>query len=137
MPLSPLTPPEERIEEEEEQRKLKDWYLDVEKGELRNRKVTNKKALKQWIKKALKTARFRYLIYSDEYGSELEDAIGREASRDLIDTEIPRFIREALTIHDRISDITNVTTERKLKHTEITFKVVLEDGTVFDEGVTL
>lgn len=133
MALSPLRPPEQRIEVTDETQPNRDWYLDIETGELRNRKVERKQAIKQFIRKALKTARYRYLIYSDEYGCELEDAIGSVASDNLIYTEIPRFIREALIYDDRISDVTNFRIFRHPKYLRVEFTVRTVEGLINEE----
>lgn len=59
--------------------------------------VEQDEALKIWIHKALHTVRYRYLAYSDDYGTE-EDIIYQEAER---------FITEALMVNpyiDQVSD---------------------------------
>ena len=53
----------------------------------------------------LHTERYRYLIYTPDYGSELEGLIGRDPL--FVQSELKRRIREALMQDDRIEDVTN------------------------------
>ncbi|RXI38728.1 DUF2634 domain-containing protein [Clostridium tetani] len=62
-------------------------------------------ALKQAIYLILNTERYEYLIYSDDYGSELKGLIGKD--RDITESEYKRRIKEALIQDDRINNIDN------------------------------
>lgn len=62
-------------------------------------------ALKQAIYLILNTERYEYLIYSDDYGSELKSLIGKD--RDIAESEYKRRIKEALIQDDRINNIDN------------------------------
>lgn len=62
-------------------------------------------ALKQAIYLILNTERYEYLIYSDDYGSELKDLTGKE--KDIAESEYKRRIKEALIQDDRINNIDN------------------------------
>lgn len=74
-----------------------------------NFKIVEKdEALKVWIYKALKTERFRYGIYSWDYGSEIESLINKGFTVDLIKSEVERFITEALSLNEYIISINNV-----------------------------
>lgn len=69
--------------------------------------VEQDEALKIWIHKALHTVRYRYLAYSDDYGSELESLINYATEEDIIYQEAERFITEALMGNpyiDQVSD---------------------------------
>ena len=59
-------------------------------------------AVKQAIYKIINTERYKFLIYSWNYGIELEDLFGKPIPYVL--PEIPRRIKEALTQDDRIKD---------------------------------
>ncbi|MGF7045677.1 phage baseplate assembly protein W [Paenibacillus sp. DS2015] len=67
--------------------------------------VDGLEAIKQYVVKAIKTARFRFAIYDTDYGSEIDDLIGQDVSVALLDTEIPRAIKEAIIFDDRILDV--------------------------------
>lgn len=67
--------------------------------------IDNKKALEQSIYKALSTDRYRYLIYSFDYGIEIDDLIGEPIEYCIVD--IPRRIKECLSQDDRIISVDN------------------------------
>ena len=60
-------------------------------------------AVKQAIYKIINTERYKFLIYSWNYGVELEDLFGKPIPYVL--PEIPRRMKEALTQDDRIKDV--------------------------------
>lgn len=62
-------------------------------------------AVQQAVYKILNTERYEYVIYSWNYGVELDDLFGKPMPYVL--PEIPRRIREALVQDDRITDVTN------------------------------
>ncbi|TGE37636.1 DUF2634 domain-containing protein [Desulfosporosinus fructosivorans] len=83
------------------------WKLDANKDRIVG-KIDGLEAVMQASYKILLTPRFRHLIYSANYGSELEKLIGSNPV--FVQSEITRMIREALTQDDRISAIENVQT---------------------------
>lgn len=70
--------------------------------------VTGKEAVKVWIWKALYTARYRYEIYSKDYGSEFETLIGQAYTATLKEAEAPRYLRECLLINPYITAVRNI-----------------------------
>lgn len=60
-------------------------------------------AMKQAIYKILQTKRFEYLIYSWDYGIELNEIVGK--SFQVFTSEIKRIVREALMADSRITDV--------------------------------
>lgn len=60
-------------------------------------------ALKQAIELILETERYEYIIYSWNYGSEIKGLIGQD--KDIVESELKRRIREALTQDDRIDNV--------------------------------
>lgn len=58
--------------------------------------VYRAEALRIWIYKALKTARYRYTAYTDDYGSEIDDLIGASRALEVLKLELQRVIVEAL-----------------------------------------
>lgn len=57
-------------------------------------------AVKQFIVKALSTERFVHSIYSDNYGQEITNALVSG-----IELQVERWVREALLIDERITEI--------------------------------
>lgn len=72
-------------------------------------------AMKQAIFKILSTERFAYLIYSWNYGIELNAVVGK--SYPVFSSEIKRVIREALLADSRITDVTDFTVTQIDKRT--------------------
>lgn len=114
----------------------KTWRIDFEGNRIRGM-ADGEQALRQFIRKAIETTRNRFIIYDDQYGCELDDLIGQNVSTELIETEIPRLIREALIYDDRVSDVTNIEITRTGSDLNITFTVELVSGDYITEGVTV
>ena len=72
------------------------YALDLDRGRIIG-KVDGLKATEQAIRKALITPRWKCLVYDNQYGSELKNEItAKDASRELIETEIPRMVEDCL-----------------------------------------
>ena len=67
--------------------------------------VDETEAMKQAIIKILMTERFSYLIYSWDYGTELNAVVGK--SYHVFSSEIKRVIKEALLADSRITGVTD------------------------------
>lgn len=65
----------------------------------------NLEAIKQTIFKILNTERYKYIIYSWNYGIELADLFGKPFR--YVCPEIERRVKEALLQDDRITDLTD------------------------------
>ena len=78
----------------------KTYRLDFENGRCVGL-VDGIEAIKQSIFKMLSTDRFKYLIYSDNYG--FENLVGKE--RLLVQAELPRRIKEAVLQDERVTDV--------------------------------
>lgn len=138
MALSPLRPAEERaVEVAPTPQPSRTYALNFDTGEVGGM-VDGEAAIRQAIRKAIVTARFRYLIYGHEhlYGCELEDLIGQDLPIELLNAEIPRLIQEALLVDDRITDVYNFTITREGDGLYVSFFVDTADGTLREE-VTL
>lgn len=85
----------------------KTYKIDFEKGEIYPVFIDGTEALKQAVIKAVKTMRDKYLIYSSDYGCEIYYLKGKSYSKEYLQIEVPRLIREALIIDDRIEAIEN------------------------------
>lgn len=85
------------------------WAFDFSTGSFRRQgaspaRVSGDDQIKAWIEKTIYTARFTHPVYSDQYGTEgLNDLIGRNdpATKPLISSAI----RDALLVHDQISEV--------------------------------
>ena len=74
----------------------------IENGRIRG-KVDEKQAMIQAVDKILQTERLVYPIYSDQYGNDLNDLIGKDMGYARV--EVERMIKEALLADDRVVDV--------------------------------
>lgn len=118
MPLSPIEPIADDVEfmsptqEDVIPIPTRTYALNLDTGEI-NGIIDEEDAIRQFIRKAILTARFRFLIYNDEYGCELEELIGQDVPFELLQSEIPRVITEALIYDDRIKDVSYFDIQRE------------------------
>lgn len=89
----------------------KTWRIDFNTGRIGGQ-IDGDDAIRQFIRKALTTARSRYLIYDGDYGQEITDLIGQDLTQSLMDEEIPRLVREAIEYDDRIASVSKVDVSR-------------------------
>ncbi len=67
--------------------------------------VEGNEAIKVWIYKAIKTARYQYPIYSWDYGCEISSLIGQKYTKGLTKSEAERYIKEAILINPYVTDV--------------------------------
>lgn len=96
--------PIDTVTEAEEQPSLT-YRLDLENGRIVGR-ADKLEAVNQAIRKAIITPRFKCLIYDNQYGSEVEEAIiAKDASKEYIEAVTEGFIKDALRPDTRILSI--------------------------------
>ena len=84
-------------------------------------------AIEQAILKNFDTERFAYVIYSKNYGIELEIYIGKDY--DFIRSDLQRAIEECLLVDARIYSINNLQfTQEGLDYMSITMDIETEQG---------
>ena len=111
------------------------YKIDFENGRIIGR-VNGIEAINQAIRKIMSTPRFKCLIYSNQYGSEIKDlVIATDISYELIETMIPRFIEDALKVDTRILSVYDFVINFKEDTVYISFKVDTILGTTDFEGV--
>lgn len=110
----------------------KTFAIDFENGTIGGL-IDGESALRQFVLKALLTERSKYVIYSDDYGNELRELVGSDVTPLLLESEVPRMVREALVYDDRIDDVINIICERDGDKLYVSFTVVPTDS---DEELT-
>ncbi|WP_239613953.1 DUF2634 domain-containing protein [Cohnella mopanensis] len=88
--------------------------------------IDGRDAILQLVDKAVRTARYRFPIYDWDYGCELEDIIGQDVSVALLESEIPRVIREALIYDDRIDSVGGFDIRREADALYVSFFVTVD-----------
>ena len=104
--------PFETIENEQE-KTSRTYRIDWDEGRIIGF-VDGQEAMNQYIKKAILTPRFRCLIYTNQYGSEIIDTLmDKEVTREYVEAEISFLVTDTL-IHDpRVLRVYNVGIEFK------------------------
>ena len=59
----------------------------------------------EWCVKAMSTERYRYLVYDNQYGEELDTLIGKSRPHEVIESEIKRMTRECLMCDPRTAKV--------------------------------
>lgn len=75
--------------------------------------VTENEALKVWIYKALRTERYRYLAYHDDYGITIEPYQGTMPNTVYTADRIRQHIREGLSVNPYIKRINEISVEKR------------------------
>ena len=94
--------------------------------------VEKNEAIKVWCYYALKTAKGRFLAFTNNYGSELEEKIiGKQYNSDT-QKQVKRIVEDCLLINKYIKSIDNVAVSFDDK-----INIEIELTTVYQKGVTV
>lgn len=96
------------------------FFIDFEKGRISGF-IDEKEAVKQAIMLILNTERYKFLIYSWNYGAEFEALIGTHP--DIVEDEAERLISEALLQDNRITAVYDFEFSRNRDTLLVNFKV--------------
>lgn len=75
--------------------------------------LSGNEALKVWIYHAIKTERWAYLAYSNDYGFEGKALVGKVLTVGERESELKRMIREALLVNPYIRSVDSVEIKRE------------------------
>lgn len=96
---------------EGEEQPSKTYRLDLDGKRVRGY-ADGLEAVKQAIDKALRTARYKNIIYDETYGSELHSVLlDPSTTKEFIEVSFPRLIREALSGDTRILGVSGFSFE--------------------------
>ena len=85
-------------------------------------------AMKQMVYRILNTERYKYIIYSWNYGIEIIDLYGKPIT--YVCPELERRIREALIVDTRVTDVSDFqhdTTQKGIVHTKFVVHTIFGD----------
>lgn len=99
--------------------------------------VTGNEAIKTWCYKALKTPRFKYEMYSWDFGEELEEMIGKSYEPKVVKAEITRTIEETLLINPYIKSVSQIETKFANGTLSVDCTINTIYGTQRVEGITV
>ncbi len=92
---------------EAKEKPSKTYKLDLDKGRIMGM-VDGQEAVRQAIRKAIITPRFKCLIYNSQYGSEIEEAITqKDATEAYTRAVVPGFVADALKPDTRVLSVSN------------------------------
>ncbi|MCM1530127.1 MAG: DUF2634 domain-containing protein [Alistipes sp.] len=105
------------------------YHLDLDRGRI-SEKIDGIEAVNQAIRKAIITPRFKCLIYDNQYGSEIEEAIiAGDATQEYIETVIEGFVTDCLKPDTRILSVYDFSVTLENDSAYISFKA----DTIFGE----
>ncbi|WP_438497179.1 DUF2634 domain-containing protein [Paenibacillus sp. IHBB 3054] len=107
------------------------YKMDLINGRIGAVAVDGLEAVKQAVFKILSTTRFEHLIYSTDYGNEAD--VGAVRGRAVFETEIERWVKEALKQDDRIISVTQFRFTYDLDTALVQFLVESDYGNYTDE----
>ena len=118
--------------QESEQYIPREYGINFETGQLSGKIVEGYDAILVWTWLALHTARYRYYIYSDDYGQEYDELVGKSYSQELIQSELERMTEECLMENPYITGIVNFSCVKNDEKVTISFSLItsLGDGEV-------
>ena len=107
---------------------LKEIALDFEKDEpiIKNNEfliVEGIEALKVWVYKTIKTTRFKYLVYSNAYGTSIKSFIGKVFTEE-VKRDFKKEVVEALLINNYIESVSII--EYKLDYDKLFLSLKIE-----------
>lgn len=109
----------------------KTFYIDFESKKILGM-IDDKKAIEQSIYLILKTDRYEHLIFSWNYGEEINNLIGKP--KDLARAELPRLLNECLLADDRISAIEDLIITEVEEGLHVSFTAVTLHGDISIES---
>lgn len=112
---------EENVSTEDKTTTLYEYGMNFDSNGLTGDLVEGTEALKVWIYLALHSARYRYVIYSWDYGNELEDLIGKAYSKEYLEIECKDMVESCLLINEKIKSIENFSITLSNDKLEISF----------------
>lgn len=113
---------------EEQIQPSRTYHLDLDRKRVTSM-IDGREAIIQAVRKILYTERYAYVIYSSQYGVELDRLIGQEY--DFIVSDIKRTLTEALLMDNRIISLENFEMEKTgLDTMEVNFLVNSIEGEI-------
>lgn len=85
----------------------KEYGVDFETGQLTGKIVEGLEAIKVWIWNCMHTERYRYAIYSWQYGVEYEQYIGTTVSDEYLQSDCKAETEEALMVNPYITGLSD------------------------------
>ena len=101
----------------------------IEKNEYKY--VTGDEAIKVWIYKTIKIARYRYEIFTSDYGTEIDTLVGQKYTKGYTESQAMKYIKDALNINEYITNINII----KASFIGDTLTAHINVDTIYNKGV--
>ena len=105
-----------------------EYGIDFNTGQLTGEIVTDLEAIKVWVWCVLKTERYRYPIYSWQYGTEYEQYFGETVPQEYLQHDCKTETEEALKVNPYIRGISNFLAVMERSHLKISFTLETDYG---------
>ncbi|ROR28359.1 uncharacterized protein DUF2634 [Mobilisporobacter senegalensis] len=99
----------------------KEYGINLDTGKFTGKIVEGVEAIKIWIYNALKTSRYKYNIFSWDYGSEIEDLIGHAYTQEYLEMEAKRMVEDCLMMNQYITGISDFNVKSEYDKLSISF----------------
>lgn len=107
---------------------IREYGINFDTGRLTGKIVTGVDALHVWAYLALKARRYRWVIYSWQYGEEYTSLIGYSYDKDYLYSEVKRFIEDCLFVNEHIIGIQDLEVTQEKELLQIKFTMVTDVG---------
>lgn len=120
---------EEEIADDKKLPVFREYAYDYDRNCLKTRGgfpylVEKDEALRIWLYHVLRVARYRYAAHFQEYGNELEELVGTAGNREIMESEIRRYIKEAVMACPYIQEISNFSFSWRVGGCTVSFQVI-------------
>lgn len=119
---------EDIVEEIENSDVPSDFEIDFDTGKLTGKIISGKDAVVQWVRIVLGINRYYYEQYSWNFGSELQELIGKGGSIESLKTEAERMILDALHTSEYINSIEDMNIEIEGEKLTAKFTIITSFG---------
>lgn len=116
-------------------RELVEYGLDFKTGQLTGRLVRGVEALKVWVWLCLHTQRYRYPLYSWDYGADIEQYIGEALPDEFLADDLREEIASALCVHPSITGVEDFSYTREGGRAVVRFRVANRIGEDIEEVI--
>lgn len=107
---------------------IREYEIDFNTGQLTGKIVEGVDAICVWAYLALMAKRYKWVIYSWYYGSEVTSLIGYSYSEEYLLSEVQRFIEECLFENEHITAIEDLEVSQIKDTLHIKFTLITDIG---------
>lgn len=107
---------------------IREYEVDFNTGRLTGKIVEGVDALCVWAYLALKARRYRWVIYSWQYGEEISNLIGHSYSNEYLRSEVKRYLEECLCENEHITGVKDLEITQVKDTLRIRFTLVSDVG---------